>query len=191
MTTQKHDFIMSPAVDYCFKELMQNPLVRNGFIAALLKTDPAAISESTLLPTIMTGDFPSDKTGILDVRVLLTDGTQLDLEMQIAYFEHWLKRILFYLSKIYTSQIQKGDDYDKLQKCIHVSILNFIHFPDDDECYRTIQLRDAKTGVLYSDLLELQILELQKLPKTLETGDKLVNWMNFFNAKKQEEFGKS
>ena len=31
------DFLMSPMVDYCFKELLAYPTVRKGFLAAILK----------------------------------------------------------------------------------------------------------------------------------------------------------
>ena len=34
------NFIMLPTVDFCFKELMQNPKVRQGFIAAIMGKDP-------------------------------------------------------------------------------------------------------------------------------------------------------
>ena len=34
--TNNDNFIMLPTVDFCFKELMQNSKVRQGFIAALL-----------------------------------------------------------------------------------------------------------------------------------------------------------
>lgn len=44
---------MLPTVDVCFKGLMNNPIVRKGFIAALLKADPETIAETTLLPTIL------------------------------------------------------------------------------------------------------------------------------------------
>ena len=37
---QNQEFIMLPTVDFCFKELMKNPRVRRGFIAALLKKEP-------------------------------------------------------------------------------------------------------------------------------------------------------
>ena len=33
---KEQEFIMKPKVDYCFKELMQEACVRNGFISALL-----------------------------------------------------------------------------------------------------------------------------------------------------------
>ena len=34
------NFIMLPTVDFCFKELMKNPKVRKGFIAAVLGKEP-------------------------------------------------------------------------------------------------------------------------------------------------------
>lgn len=63
-------FIMLPTVDVCFKGLMNNPIVRKGFIAALLKADPETIAETTLLPTILHQDYPDDKLGILELRKL-------------------------------------------------------------------------------------------------------------------------
>lgn len=83
--------------------------------------------------------------------------------MKEAYFQFWPNRILFYLSKTYTGQIRTGEDYDALKKCIHVSILDFIHFPKDKSCYRKITLCDTETGEQYTDLLEIHILELKKL----------------------------
>ena len=182
------NFIMLPTVDFCFKELMKNSKVRQGFVAALLRMKPEEVQETTLLPTFVSGELPDEKLGVLDVRVLLMDGTQLDLEMQVAYFAYWERRILFYLGRMYTSQLQRGDTYEKLQKCIHVSILDFTHFPEDQECYRTIHLRDDRTGKMYTDLLEIQILELGKLTDSIHGGEDIVSWMKFFGGKSREEF---
>ena len=42
-TKQNDDnFIMLPTVDFCFKELMRNPKVRKGFIAAV-RIHPAGV----------------------------------------------------------------------------------------------------------------------------------------------------
>lgn len=40
MKKPDENFIMLPTVDFCFKELMMNPKVRTGFIAALLDLFP-------------------------------------------------------------------------------------------------------------------------------------------------------
>ena len=182
------NFIMLPTVDFCFTELMKNCIVRKGFVAALIGIPPEEIEETTLLEASLGGDWPDDKLGILDVHVLLADGTRMNIEMQVKYFEYWDERVLFYMGRMFTSQIKKGEPYKKLQKCIHVSILDFIHFPDDDECYRTIHFRDDKTGKVYTDKMEIQILELKKLPKEVRTGEDVILWMKFFSGKSREEF---
>ncbi|MCD8218376.1 MAG: Rpn family recombination-promoting nuclease/putative transposase [Clostridiales bacterium] len=209
-------FIMLPIVDFCFKELMQNAKVRQGFIASLLAVKPEMVKETELLPTILPQEHVDDKLGILDVRVKLIDGTQMDFEMQVASFDYWEKRILFYLSRMYTEPLKKGESYEKLQRCIHVSILDFIHFPEDERCYRTISFCDVETGELYSDLMEIKILELKKLqknvpdnagPEAMEHSDEecagysgvnapaqsilnssVYEWMRFFSGKSRKEF---
>lgn len=76
----------------------------------------------------MRQEYPDDKYGILDVLVNMKDGTRIDFEMQVLPFEFWTQRLLFYWSKMYVDQIKKGDSYEVLKRCIHVSILDFAHF---------------------------------------------------------------
>ena len=153
-TQNREEFIMLPTVDFCFKELMQNARVRQGMIAALLGVEPEEIEETILLPTILHTEYPDDKYGILDVKVMLKNETQMDFEMQVTAVSYWTKRILFYLGKMYTDQLKAGESYDKLKKCIHVGILDFIHFPDDDRCYRKIIFCDKDTGKEYTEYTE-------------------------------------
>lgn len=188
MKKTNDNFIMLPTNDFCFTELMQNPIVRKGFLAALLKIRPDEIKETTVLSRETRRSSEDDKYGILDVKIELWNGTIVDVEMQVECLDYWSKRILFYLSKMYTDQIKKGESYNKLKKCIHVSILDFIHFPEDNECYRVIRLHDEKTGALYTDLFELHILELKKLPKDIQTEDAIIQWMRFFGGQSKEEF---
>ena len=117
---EKDNFIMLPTVDFCFKELMQNPKVRKGFIAAILGKAPKEVRRTTLVPTALRKESEDDKLGILDVLIELEDETKMNMEMQVSYFDCWTNRVLFYLGKIYTGQIKEGEDYDKLRKCIHV-----------------------------------------------------------------------
>ena len=123
MQTQT-DFIMSPTVDVCFAGLMENPVVRKGFCAAVMRVPPDLIGETMLVPTHLRRENAQDKLGILDVLVKLKDGTHINLEMQVRYFEFWDERALFYLSRMFSGQLEYGDSYEKLGKCIHVSILD-------------------------------------------------------------------
>lgn len=187
-TQTQDDFIMLPTNDVCFAGLMENPKVRKGFCAAVMRVRPEEIAETELLPTHLHREYADDKLGILDVRVKLIDGVQINLEMQVRNYEFWDERSLFYISKIFSDQLKSGNSYGMLQKCIHVSILDFIRFPEDKKCYRTIHFRDDDDNELYNNKMELQILELKKLPTKIPSEADIVQWMRFFSGKNRKEF---
>ena len=68
------------------------------------------------------------------------------------------------MGKMCTEQLSEGEGYDMLKRCVHVSILDFVHFPEDEEWYHHISLCDEKTGKKYTDLMEIYVLELKKFP---------------------------
>ena len=189
-TKAKDNFLMSPKVDYCFKELLAYPEIRKGFVAAILNKEPEEIAETTLMPTILSKDTEDGKYGILDVRVRMKNGSQMDLEMQVAPFEFWNNRIIFYLSKMYTEQVKEGDKYKNLKPCIHVSILNFNLFHEDRTCFREIAFCDLTTKQKYTDLLEIYVLELKKLPQEQKEEPLIIKWMRFLAAESREDFEK-
>lgn len=77
------NFIMLPTVDFCFKELMQNPKVRQGFIAAIMGKDPKTIRKTTLIPNATKKESKDAKLGILDVMVEMEDGSKVNMELHI------------------------------------------------------------------------------------------------------------
>ena len=184
---KKDDFIMLPTVDFCFKELMHNENVRKGIIAAILNVSLEEVEDTTLMPTILRKESEDDKYGILDVKVKMKSGILIDFEMQVIYYDCWEKRTIYYLSKMYTEQLKAGEDYDKLQKCIQVSILDHVLIREDDKYYRCISFCDTETGEIYSDMLEMHILELPKLPPEQQNETDLMQWMRFLGGKNRED----
>lgn len=184
----KGKFIMKPKNDFCFKELMADEKVRRGFISALLGVEPCEIQGTILLPTILEREYEKDKFGILDVRVSLADESQMDIEIQVLPFEAWTERSLFYLCKLYVSQIKRGESYGELKKCIHVGILDFKLFENDPEYYSRFHIWEDSRREKYSDKLEIHLLELPKLTGYDSPGDELLRWARFFNAETEEEF---
>ena len=184
----KKNFIMKPKVDFCFKELMTDSEVRKGFIAALLGVAPGTVKMTTLLPTHLRQEYGEARLGVLDVRVELNEETQIDMEIQIAPFPLWAERSLFYLSKMYVEQISAGEGYSVLKKCIHVGILNFKLFADDTEYYSRFHLWEDSRKRMYTDKMEIHILELPKLKEKQYPENELLDWARFINAEKREEF---
>lgn len=80
----------------------------------------------------------------------------------------------------------------RLDEIVNTELLPTILRKDseDDECYRRISFCDVKTGKEYTDLLEMHILELPKLPPEQKSETDLMQWMRFLNGKRREDFEK-
>ena len=121
---KQEDFIMLPTVDFCFKELMQNDNIRKNIIAALLNVPSSEVENTELMPTILRKESKDDKYGILDVRVRLKDGEQIDFEMQVEAFDCWANRSVYYLSKMYILELSKLPPEEKNE----TSLLQWMRF---------------------------------------------------------------
>ncbi len=183
------DFLMKPKVDFAFKEIMTDEISRIGFLSATLKLDPKSIKKTHLLNTNLRKMHEEEKQGILDVRILMNDNTEIDIEIQLAELKVWADRSLFYLSKMYTEQILEGQKYDVFKKCVSISILNFTLFKNEPEFYSCFRILEEKRHILYTDKMEFHVIELPKLPEELKGENlELLLWAKFINAERKEEF---
>ncbi len=78
------DFLMKPKVDFAFKETTTDEMTRIGFLSAILKLAPNEIKETRLLNTNLRKLHENEKQGILDVRILMNNLTEIDIEIQLA-----------------------------------------------------------------------------------------------------------
>ena len=183
------EFLMKPKIDFAFKEIMMNENARTGFLSAVLKIKPEDIKKTTILNTYLRKEHEEDKQGILDVRILLNDDTEIDIEIQLAELKVWADRSLFYISKMYTEQIQEGQKYNVFKKCVSISILNFTLFKDTEAYYSCFHIREDIRNTILTDKMEFHVLELTKLPEELkENNDDLLLWAKFISSERKEDF---
>ena len=182
-------FLMKPKIDFAFKEIMMNENARIGFLSAILKLNPKDIQETQILNTNLRKLHEDDKQGILDVRILMNNKMEIDIEIQLSELKVWADRSLFYLSKMYVEQIKAGEKYNVFKRCVSISILDFTLFEDIDDFYSCFHIREDNRHTLYTDKMEFHVLELSKLPKELkeDTSDILL-LAKFINAEAKEEF---
>ncbi len=182
------NFLMKPKIDFAFKEIMANEKARIGFLSAVLKIKPEEIKETRILNTYLQKVHEDDKQGILDVRILMNNDTEIDTEIQLSELKVWADRALFYLSKMYTEQIKQGESYDVFKKCVNISILNFTLFPKETEFYSRFHIREDTRNFLYTDKMEFHVIELPKLPEEIkENSSDIELWAKFINAERREE----
>lgn len=84
-----NNFLMKPKIDFAFKEIMADEKARIGFLSAILHLDPADIKETRILNPYLRKTHEDDKLGILDVRILMNDDTEIDTEIQLSELKVW------------------------------------------------------------------------------------------------------
>lgn len=183
--TDSKDFIMLPKVDLVFKELMANSEVRKSFLSAVLKIDTTEIKETIIENTNLRVMHSDEKFGILDVRVLMNNNKEIDIEIQLSYYKTWPERTAFYLAKMLTEQTNINKTYSNIKKCICISILDF-KLTQDKRFYKSYHIREDQTNELFTDIMEWHIIEMKKLPEQ-EDGTALYNWTKFIKSENKEE----
>lgn len=174
--------IISLKYDDSFKLLFQNEKVRRHFMSDVLGFPLEEIRSVALANSFLLKQYFKQKQGILDVVVELNNDSRIDIELQIKVLDHWDKLSLFYLSKMFMGNLRRGEDYEKLKRCVCISVLGF-HLDERPEYHKVYRLRD-ETGHEYSDLLEIHIIELNK---PLHGTGRIDDWIRLINAETEEE----
>lgn len=174
--------IISLKYDFSFKYLFLNEEVRRHFISDALGIPLKDIRSVRLANTFLWKRYWKQKQGIVDVVVELNNDSKINIELQIEMLAYWDKRSLFYLSKLFTEGLLSGQKYEKLKRCICISVLGF-NLDDRPEYHKVYRLRD-ETGHEFSDMLEIHVIELNK---PLSGTDSMDDWIRLFNVKTKEE----
>ena len=180
--------------DYLFKLLLgseENKACLQDFLECVLDMQSGTIADLELLDKELDKDSLNDKTGILDVKLRLKDGTTIDIEIQNSWSAEFIPRTLFYWAKMYTEGFKEGEPYTNLTKCITINLVSQ-GFKLNSQVHSVHSIFEQETHQRLTDLLEIHFLNLsaaqkmdiQKAP--IETQQKLINWLQFINTDDKE-----
>ena len=175
--------LLNPKSDYVFKRIFGhtgNEEITKGLLRAITKENIEKI-ELDCNP-ITEKDLLDDKVGILDIKATLNNNINCDIEMQIVDKKNIEKRILFYWSKMYTSSIKEGLDYNVLKKGIVILITDYEleKLKDLKQYVTNWKIRETKNPqIILTDDLEIYIIETNKARGDSE--EELDNWIKFIN----------
>ncbi|MEC2921512.1 Rpn family recombination-promoting nuclease/putative transposase [Bacillus tropicus] len=187
-------------IDFAFKQLFgtngsEDILI--AFLNAMLQESlESPIASLQLEDPHLHREHANDKLSILDISATLDTGTKVNVEIQLNNNHDMMKRSLYYLGKLYTSQLQKGMPYSALRKTITINLLNFIMFLDHKEFHTTGTLWNTEQQELLSDDIEIHIVEIQKLTeqwheeKVNPWKDPFVRWLLLLSANEDEHLTK-
>ena len=174
--------------DIVFRAILQrNKSVLIALICALLHLPEEGVDAEITNPIELGAAF-SNKDFILDIRVKLSNGHLIDLEMQIANEHNWPERSISYAARSFDN-LNAGDDYVNVMPVHSIGFLDFTLFPEVPEFYATYQLQNVKTGQLYSSKFSIHVLELNKIELATEEDKQygIDRWARLFKAITWEE----
>ena len=173
--------------DFAFKKTFRNKIALTGLLSSLLDIPAGEITSLEFPDTFLHGEYAEDREGILDVKVHLNHCKKVNIEIQLLSHPFWEERSLFYISRMYTEDFLKGQNYDALEECIHISILGFPQ-KGAEHFYSVIRLMDDKTGWVYSGKISLRVLYLNQLDSCSEEEKQteVYHWARLISARDWE-----
>jgi len=187
--SEKVSKILLPKVDVIFKLLFgdkRNIEILIDFLKSVLDLTDDEYESITLEDTHIKRETVDDKLGIVDVKLTTKSGKIVHIEMQILEQDDFPERVTYYNAKMLVTQLKSGSDY-KFQKTISIVISDFEIVENSPKCHHKFQLNDTETGVNFTDIIEINTLELGKIP-TQDVNNKKYDWLRFLKAEQEEEF---
>jgi predicted transposase/invertase (TIGR01784 family) len=120
------------------------------------------------------------KETILDIKAVDKRNIHYIIEMQMFHTTAFEKKVLYYVSKAYYQQLERGEDYPKLNQVIFLGFLNFKLFKKNPDYTTRHLILDEKTNENHFQDFELNFVELTKFNKKLdEIKDIKDKWIYF------------
>ena len=175
--------LLKPTNDYVFKRIfgyVGNEEITKGLLNAII--DDANIKEVKLdCKEILEQDLKSDKFGILDIRAILDNSIQCNIEMQLIDRKDIENRLLFYWSKLYSKTINLGQDYITAQKTIIILFADY-EISGLEEIHKYFSkwhiCEDECKNIILTKNFEIYIIELPKFEKYVNNSE-LSTWVKF------------
>jgi predicted transposase/invertase (TIGR01784 family) len=181
--------VLKITVDYVFKRIFGDQRdidLLAALLKAVLDLPESEYDSLTIADPNLKREFEGDKAGVLDVKVRTKSGSVIDVEIQVYPYGGLRKRFTEYAAKMVSEQLRWGDKWEEANRVVCLFIVNGILIPEEKNYHNRYSIRNQKTGTEFTDLIELNTLELPKLP--VETDNSMLwNWGRLFQSETEEE----
>ncbi len=161
----------------------KNPKALLGLCAALLHMHPEEIRSVEVLNPFEFKTIPTDKTFVLDLKVMLNDDSILNFEVQVVDEKDWPERSLTYACRSF-DQLKKGESYLDVKPVRHIGFLDYNLKGFTPEFYATYQLLNIKNHEIYTGKFALSVVNLNQIELATEEDRKygINHWARLFKA---------
>ena len=180
--------LLDPKMDFVFKNIFgseKHPNILISFLNATLKPKDL-ITEVKIKNTDLNKGYIEDKFSRLDVKATTSNNEIINIEIQLKNEYNMIKRSLYYWSKLYSEQLNEGEDYSLLKRTICINILNFKYLKTR-MFHSVYRMKEIHTNEELSDIEEIHFIEIPKLEDGSDEKDMLVAWIEFLKNPESEK----
>ena len=180
--------LLDQKMDFVFKNIFgseKHPNILISFLNATLKPKDL-ITEVEIKNTDLNKGYIEDKFSRLDVKATTSNNEIINIEIQLKNEYNMIKRSLYYWSKLYSEQLNEGEDYSLLKRTICINILNFKYLKTR-MFHSVYRMKEIHTNEELSDIQEIHFIEIPKLEDGSDEKDMLVAWIEFLKNPESEK----
>ena len=174
---------VDPKNDVAFKKIFgdeQHKEILIAFLNAVLDLKGMQeIADIEILNPYQAPKLELLKYTLLDLRAVDKRGVTFIVEMQVEEIEGYKKRFQYYAAKAYAGQIERGEEYMKLNQVVFIGILDFTAFKSKHYLSRHVLLNLETKDQDLSEI-EFNFIELPKFKKQEEELTTLLDKWTFF-----------
>jgi predicted transposase/invertase (TIGR01784 family) len=169
--------------DVAFRKIFGNENRKEVLIsflnAVLLLQENHKIVNVDILTPYQLPDLKGGKVTIVDVKAKDQNDKTYIVEMQVAEVDGFDKRVLYYASKSYSAQIERGDQYENLNPTYFIGILDF-EVTKNPSYINRHKIIDIETNENYIKDIEFNFIELPKFNKKENELESVIDqWVYF------------
>jgi len=176
--------LLDPKLDVTFKMLFGAPENRDiltAFLRAVLDPPEPIVGVDVLNPEIpRTGR--DEKGYILDLRVHLSGGMRIHVELQKLWHDAFFERALTYSARELATQLRPGASYEDLEPVVGILVLDFDPFGRPARFHHIFEILEERERFRLTAHLAFHVLALLNV-RRLGAADAVypvVNWGKFF-----------
>ena len=180
--------LLDPKMDFVFKNIFgseKHPNILISFLNATLKPKDL-ITEVEIKNTDLNKGYIEDKFSRLDVKATTSNNEIINIEIQLKNEYNMIKRSLYYWSKLYSEQLNEGEDYSVLKRTICINILNFKYLKTR-KFHSGYRLKEIYSNEELTNVAEIHFIEIPKLEEGSDEKDMLVAWIEFLKNPESEK----
>lgn len=180
--------LLDPKMDFVFKNIFgseKHPNILISFLNATLKPKDL-ITAVEIKNTDLNKGYIEDKFSRLDVKATTSNNEIINIEIQLKNEYNMIKRSLYYWSKLYSEQLNEGEDYSLLKRTICINILNFKYLKTR-KFHSGYRLKEIYSNEELTNVAEIHFIEIPKLEEGSDEKDMLVAWIEFLKNPESEK----